>query len=157
MKKFLLFLTSFFIGLAVFILVIRKIGWRNIIQALSLFNSLGGVAILIVTCLIYLVSIWKWRFVFKTQGYNLPKFSLGKIWIAGFTIRYLTPIALVGGEAFRIYSIKKFFSIPWEKNIAATFIDKLLSLSIFSLILILGIFSFFLLADFPPGVCKYQF
>ena len=151
MKKILLFLTSLFVGLFIFVLVVGKIGLRNVIQSLSLFKGLGGVAIFIITCLIVLLSIWKWKFIFKTQGYNLSIFTLGKIWTAGFTIRYLTPLALLGGEAFRMYSVKKIFSLPWEKSIAATLIDKLLSLSIFLLFLIFGIFSFFLLAGFPHG------
>ena len=149
MKRFLLFLASLFIGLIVFILVIGKVGLKSISQVFSLFSGLEGLAIVITTCLICLISIWQWKFILKTQGYNLSKFNLGKIWLAGFAIKYLTPVAFLGAETFKIYSIKKKFSIPWEKSIAAALIEKLLSGSIFLLFSILGIFSFFLLAGFP--------
>ncbi len=149
MKKVLLFVFSFFVGLTVFILVIGRVGIKSVSQAFSLFSGLGGLAIFITTCLIYLVAIWQWKFILKAQGYNLSQFELGKIWLAGFTIRYLTPFAFFGGEAFKIYSIKKLFSVPWEKSIAATFIEKLLSGSIFLLFSIVGIVSFFLLTDVP--------
>ena len=149
MKKFLVFLASLFIGIVIFVFVIGKVGLKSIIQSFSLFSGQGGLAIIITTGLICLVSIWQWKFILKTQGYNLSKFNLGKIWVAGFTIRYLTPATFLGGETFKIYSIKKKFSIPWEKSIAATLIEKLLSGSIFLLFSILGIFSFFLLVGFP--------
>ncbi len=150
MKKILLFLASFIFGIVVFVLVIKEVGFRNIKEALSLFSSLDGLAIFIITCLISLVGILKWRFVLKSQGYNFSFIALGKIWFSTFTISYLTPISLLGGEPYMIYSLKKHFPISWDKNIASVITDKLLDLSIFLLFMILGILSFFFLAGLPP-------
>ena len=150
LKKILLFLISLVFGLAVFILVIREVGFKNIKQAFSLFSYLEGAAIIIVSFLISFLNILRWKYILKSQGYNIPIFNLAKVWFAGFSVNYLTPVAALGGEPFKIYSIKKIFSVDWEKGIASIFIEKLLGGVFYFLYLTFGVLSFFLLIGFPP-------
>jgi uncharacterized protein (TIRG00374 family) len=150
MKKFLIFLLSFLTGLGIFIWVIKWVGWQEIKKPLFALSGYQGIAILILTILIWSVGLWKWKFILKSQGYNLPTLSLGEIFFASYTITYLlTPTAVFGGEAFRVYATKKKFSLPWEKNLAAIAIERLLSSSILLIFLILGTISFLFLAS-PP-------
>lgn len=147
MRRILIFLLSFIIGILLFVWVIRWVGWKEIKEILSAFSGWEGVAILGITFLIWAVGVWKHKFIYKSQGYNLPAFSLGEILLASFAITYLFPTSYFGGEAFKLYGIKKKFSLPWDKNITAFTIEKLVSLSVILLFLVVGVISFFLLAS----------
>lgn len=150
MKKILLFLISLFIGLAVLGLVSSQVGIEKISQALSLFPNYGLALVILLAVLIALVGIWRWKFILKKQGYDLPFLKLGPIWTAGFAITFLTPIAILGGEVFMIYSLRKLFSISWEKSISSVFINRILDATIFFPLLLLGILIFPTLTGFLP-------
>lgn len=150
MRKILLFLISLVVGLAVLGLVSSQIGIGKIGQALSLFPNQGLILIVGLVALIVLVGVWRWKFILKTQGYNLSFSKLGPIWTAGYAITYLTPIAILGGEVFMIYSLRKIFSLPWEKSISSVFINRILDATIFFPLLILGILIFPTLTGFLP-------
>lgn len=149
MKKVLLFLFSSLIGLGLFFLVVEWVGWEEIKEVLFAFSGWKGIVILMITLLTWLVGVWKYKFVFKSQGYNLPVLKLGEVLFAAFAINYLFPVTYLGGESFKLYALKKKFSLPWEKNLPAFIIEKLLTLSIFLLFLIIGAVSFFFLAELP--------
>lgn len=146
-KKVLVFLFSFVIGLGLFLLVVKWVGWEEIKETLFAFSGWKGIAILGITLLIWLVGIWKYKFIFKSQGYNFSVRSLGEILFASFAIAYLFPTTYFGGEVFKFYAIKKKFSLPWKKNLAAIAIEKLVSLSILLLFLVVGAVSFLLLSN----------
>jgi len=152
MKKVLLFLIAFFIGLALFIWVLRMVGWSDIRKILLSFTGYQGLIILFLTLLIWLVGFWKWQFVLSSQGCNFSKRTLLQITFAGNAVTYLlTPTAIFGGEGFRMYSLRKKSSVPWENNIAAIIIEKLLSASIAWLFLIVGLLSFIFLNQSLSG------
>lgn len=149
MRKVLVFLFFFIIGLGLFFLVIKWVGWKEIKEVLFAFSGWKGAIILGITLLTWLAGVWKYKFIFKSQGYNLPTLALGEILFATFAITYLFPTTYFGGETFKIYAVRKKFSLPWKKNIAATAIEKLLSMSIILLFLIIGAVSFLFLSNLP--------
>ncbi len=151
MKKILIFVVSFLIGVGLFFWVIKWVGWKEIKEILFTFSGYKGLVIIGITLLIWLVEIWRWKFIFKSQGYNLSVFSLGEILFASFAISYLFPTSFLGGEAFKIYAIKKKFSLNWEKNLTVNTIEKLLYISILLLFLISGAISFLFLTNRPLG------
>lgn len=143
MKKVLFFLISFFVGTGLFVLVLNTIGWQEVEKILLSFTGCQTLAILFLTLLIWLTTFWKWQFILKSQGCDVPKKSLLQIIFASNAVTYLlTPTAIFGGEGFRIYALRKKTSIPWEKNIAAVIIEKLLSISVILIFLIVGLLSF---------------
>lgn len=146
MKKVLVFLFLFVIGLGLFFLVIEPVEWEEIKEILFAFSSWKGIAILGITLLIWLARVWKYKFIFKFQGYNFSAWSLGEILFASFAITYLFPTSYFGGMAFKFYAIRKKFSLPWKKILAATTIEKLVSLNILLLFLVTGTVSFLLLS-----------
>ena len=150
MKKILIFLFSLIVGSIIFGLVMDKIGWKSLVLTLSTFNGLGGFVVILLTFLMALVGILRWHFILKTQGYNLSFWGLTQIWIAGFAISYVTPVALYGGEVFRSYSLKKKYDIPWHKNIASIVVETLLEATFLLQFLVFGLLSFFVLFGFPP-------
>ena len=149
MKKILVFLFSFVIGLGLFFLVVEWVGWKEIKEILFAFSGWKGSVILGITLLIWLINIWKYKFIFKSQGYNFSVWSLGEILFASFAVAYLFPTAYFGGEAFKAYAIKKKFFLSWKISLAIIAIEKLLSASVIFLFLVAGAVSFLLLSNSP--------
>ena len=143
MKKILKFLLFLAVGLAVFFVVMQRVGLHNIKQALSLLFSVEGLVILFLTFLFALLGIVKWRIIFKEQGHNFSLKQLSPLWLLGFAMSYLTPFSLFGGEIFRMYFTKKKFPhLKWKEPMASVACDKLLDATIFFIFLVVGLIAF---------------
>lgn len=141
-RNLILILISFLIACALFYFVSDRVGAEEIWHAFFSFSPAGIFWILILTIIFILLGAWRWQLILKDRG---DKFSLKDITsslIAGFGISYFTPFAVLGGEAFRGYYLKKKFSFSWSKGIISIFIDKIFEMSVFFLIIILGILCF---------------
>lgn len=150
MRKLFLFLISLVVGLAIFSFATSQVGLKEIEEAFNLFPSQGIILILGLTALVTLTCVWRLKFILKTQGHNLPFIKLAEIWVVGFAISYLTPIAIFGGEVLMIYLLRKEFNLSWEKSSASVFIHKVLDATIFFPFLIIGLFTFpILVGGFP--------
>jgi len=146
MKKFFFFLISLLIGIGLFLWILNMVGWQEVRKILFNFSGRNSLIVLFLTISIWLVGLWKWKFVLGSQGCKYPLFSLLQIAFASNAVTYLlTPTALFGGEGFRVYALRKKFSTPWDKNLAAVIIEKLLSASMALVFLILGLLSFLFL------------
>lgn len=173
MKKIFLLLLSFCIGLALFIWILRTVGWQEIKNSFLVFSGFQGMLILFLTFLTALIGTWKLREILKSQGAEVPFRNVWRAYLAGFSIRFLMPIIVVGAELFQGYAFKKENSVPWSQGMAAIIIDRILELTVnlavvfsgglffFSIIglsslkLIMisgGLFSFFLV-----GICFFYF
>jgi len=143
MEKFIKFLLFLAVGLAVFFLVMQKVGSENINQAFTLFFSVNGLVILFLTFLFAFLGIVKWQLILKFFGHKFSLKQLSPLWLLGFAISYVTPFSLFGGEVFRIYFTKKKFpELKWEKPMASVAVDRLLDATVFFLFLIAGLISF---------------
>jgi len=145
-------LISLFVGVVIFLILLEVIGRENVLKAVSLLFSLQGLVLVFITVLAALVNIFKWRFVLKSQGNEFSFQDVAGVWMVGFALTYLTPIAVVGGEAARIFIMrKKFPSLPLSRNIASVGIDKVLDVTIFLLFLLAGLWAFSFYGWFPDS------
>lgn len=152
MKRFLRFFIFFFIGSAVFLIVLNKIGFGHFNQAMGLFLSWQGLVIILFALLFVFLGVLKWKFILKSQGYVFSFRQLSPLWLICFSISYLTPFAILGGEIFRIYfTQKKLPQLPREKNISSVAIDKLLDTTVFFVFLIIGVLVFSFYGRFPTS------
>lgn len=143
MGKFLKFGLSFLIGLAVFLIVLMKIGREAVLRALGLFFSLEGLAVLLITFLLILISTIKWRLILKHQEEQFTTKQLLPLALIGTAMCYLTPFAVFGGEIFRIYFLnKKHPKLSQEKAFSSVAIDRLLEITMFFVFLIIGLLAF---------------
>ena len=149
MKKVLSFLITLIVGVLIFGVIMRIVGLKRIQEALFLFLSFKGLVIVLLTFVIAVISILRWKLILQSQGFNLPTKELGKVWSIGFALSFLTPVALFGGEAFRTYLTKKKFNLSWEKSAASVAIDKILDGTLFLMFLIVGILAFLFYGYFP--------
>lgn len=118
-------------------------------KPLSLLRHWQALAILFLTLLIALIHIWRWHYIFEGRGQKFGLKELAGLWLAGFAISYLTPIALMGGEAFMALALRKKFSLSWQRSIASVLVLKILNLSIILIFMIFGLLAFLVLVGLP--------
>ncbi|TFB08156.1 flippase-like domain-containing protein [Candidatus Atribacteria bacterium MT.SAG.1] len=151
MKNLFKLLAASSIGLLIFLFVMRIVGWSKINEAIVLFSGFRGLIIVLLTFFIATVSCLNWKLILRSQGFNVSIKELIKLWLAGFSISYLTPFAFLGGEVLQIYFLNKKFNISWEKSTASVLIRKILSATFFLLFLVTGVLSFYFYGYFPSG------
>jgi uncharacterized protein (TIRG00374 family) len=126
MKKLLLFLISFFIGLALFFWVSTAVGWTEIKNSFLVFTGWQGLVILFLSFVSAIIGAWKWQEVLKETGGRLNFKEVWRIYLASFAIRFLAPIVIMGAEIFQGYILKKKNNISWSGGVAAVIIDRIL-------------------------------
>ena len=149
MKKFLLFLLSLTIGTALFIWIFRMVGWQKIGNVFLVFTGWQGIIILILSFLTALIGAWKWAEALKETGAKVPFQDVWRAHLAGFSIRFLAPIIVVGGEFFQGYILKKKNSVPWSQGMASIIIDRILEWTVNLIIVFLGGLFFLSIIGFP--------
>ncbi len=151
MKKILRFLATLSIGLTVFFILLQKIGWSSVEEAIFLFLSWQGVIVVLLTFLFAFISIIRWRFIIKKQGKEISFWDTTKFWFSGFAMSYFTPVAFMGGEAARVVALRKIKKFSWKESIVSVGIDKIFDGTIFLIFLLIGIVVFSILADFSSS------
>jgi hypothetical protein len=142
MKKVLLFLVFLFIGIALFVWVVKAVGWKEIKLVFISFSIWKGTVIFILTILAALVRTWRWKIILKSQGYDIPSREVAEYYLSGLSISFLVPMVILGGEVFRCYDLKEKYSLPWVKSIASVIIDRILELTVSAIVIISGLFFF---------------
>ncbi len=147
MRKFFLFLISLLIGSAIFVLIIKNIGWEKIELVFRVFSVKSGIVIFLLTILAVLVRAWRWKTILKSQGFNIPVFKVLEYYLSGNAITFFLPMVIFGGEIFRGYDLKEKYNMPWPKSIASVVIDRILELTIYTVAIILGLVFFIVYAN----------
>jgi len=150
MKKLLLFLISLLVGIGLFIWIGRIVGWQEIKNAFLVFTGWKGLVILLLTMLIALVGNWKWKEILKGEGVKISFKNLFNPYLAGFSVMFLAPVMLLGGEIFRGYVLKERNQIPWSKGMASIFIDRILEWTANLVVIFFGVLIFLLIIGLPP-------
>ena len=150
MKKVLLLLFSFIIGIALFVWIAKIVGLGEIKKAFLVFTGWQGLVILGLTLLMALIGNWKWREILKGGGTNVSFMSLFNVYLAGFSIMFLAPILLWGGEVFRSYILKERNNVPWTKGMASVIIDRFMEWTANLAVIFFGGLFFLLIIGFPP-------
>lgn len=150
MRKILLFFTSLFIGIGLLVWIIRFIGWKEIESAFLVFTGWHGIIILLLTALMLFIGMWKWKVILKSQGYDLSNRNLTAPYLTGFSLVYLFPMVIFGGEIFKGYILKEKFSVPWKNGITSIIIDKIIETTSFLIAMFAGLAFFLLKIGLPP-------
>jgi len=149
-KSIIYLLVALLVGFLIFALVMKAVGWQRVVEALTLFLGLEGLAVFLLTLLSAFLSIWSWRVILEKLTGRRKFKDIGKIWFAGFTFTYLlTPIAIVGGEPVRVYLAKKLYSLDTKTSFSSIAVDRIFEWALFLIFTIGGIFAFLFYGDFP--------
>lgn len=150
MKKLLLLFFSFLLGIIIFVWILKIVGWQEIKNAFLVFSGWQGGVIFGLTLLMMSVGMWKWREILKGEGIEIRFRGLINPYLAGFSVMFLAPILLWGGEFFRSYILKERNSVPWAKGMASVVIDRILEWTVNLSVIIVGGIFFLLSIGLPP-------
>ncbi len=139
MKKGAIFVISLLLGLLVAFAIYQHIGFEQVFKKLTLFNGWQLIALFSFTALRVLVWILKWRLILKKfECKDMPFLKLAASRVAEIAVSYTTPGVYWGGEAIRIFSLKKHHKVSVTKATTTVLLDRLFDLFGFSLFLAIG-------------------
>ncbi len=149
MKKIIKFFTALIFGLIIFYLIVRRAGIGTLQQSIVFLFSRFGLLILLITLLIAVVSVFRWKVILSCQGVDRKFFDLAGIWTIGFCLDYVTPVSFMGGEAIRIYLSGKMLEMDWEDSFSSVITDKILDATFHLIFIIVGVIAFLRFGNFP--------
>lgn len=146
-KELLKFLVLFIIGIAILGLIFYWVGFEEILTSLSEMNTyyFGLVTILILGGSFFWAM--RWGLYVKRAKPKIEKKDLVEMTLIGQAINNLTPIVKMGGEAARVYLLKKNHKIKAKDGFASVASDLTMEfiidvfVVIFAMILLLIFFS----------------
>jgi len=145
MKKSSLAIISLFLGALLLVLVFRQVNWVEIKTALFLFPKSALILVFMINFLaIFIVGSYRWQIILKSQKCSISFWKLMRAKMAGFTMSYVTPTALIAGEPVRAYMIKEESQCGWERSSASVIVDQMIYILCLLCVIIIG---FVFLAD----------
>ncbi len=157
MKK-IAFSISLVVGFLLFAFAILQAGIDNVVKAILLFPA----HIIIIAFFVNFIAVCgigslRWKIIIKSQNHREISFlKVFKAKLAGFSISYITPSILIGGEPVRAYILKEESNYGWEKSFASVIIDE--AIYFFTLFLFMTIGFLFLADHFSlPRSISYGF
>lgn len=141
---------SLILGVVIFLQLGRVIGWGEIGKAFAVFTGWQGLVIILLSFLVAAIGNWRWKEILKDSGINVPFYTLFKIYLGGYSMMYLIPIIIWGGEAFRVYGLTKEKNIPWKKTFASVIIERILEWTVNIVVIFLGLAFFLYNVYLPP-------
>lgn len=143
-KKTLLIL-SLAVGVVLFILAFQQAGFEKIQETLVLFPKKTLLTLFLVnSAAAILIGGYRWYVIFRSQGCHISFWKIIQAKFVGFSVSYITPAALVGGEPVRAYMVKEGSDCGWEKAFASVIIDQII---FFMTLFLLMVLSFILLLE----------
>jgi len=150
MKKLFLLILSLLVGLALFVWILKMVGWQAIKDALMVFTGWQGLIILGLTVLMMILGTWKWKEILRGMGEDVPFKGLFGPYLAGFATMFLAPILVWGGEFFRSYVLKSREEITFTKGMASVIVDRILEWTVNLTVIFFGSLFFLLTIGLPP-------
>jgi len=149
-KQKLLFCFSLILGIVIFIWLGKFIGWEEIGKAFAVFTGWQGLVIIFLSFLVAAIGNWRWKEILKDSGINISFNKLFKIYLGGYSMMYLMPILIWGGEAFRVYGVTKESNVSWKKTFASVIIERILEWTINIVVIFIGLAFFLYNVYLPP-------
>ncbi len=140
MRNLIKFIIAFVVGASLFYFVVKETGADAIWAAISLFWGKEGLLILAITLIVAIFGAMRWKSILKTQGENVSFFLTIRYLVKGFTVDFLTPFSLFGGEMVRIFLMQEKVGI--RKSAFSAITDKILDVTTHFFFLVPGIILF---------------
>src|SRR4030042_758613 len=138
LKKIFLFLFSLIVGVVLFFIVLNAVGWQEVKEALRIFTGWHGLLIILLSFLVVVIGTWRWKAILEDLGVQMPMKRLFGPYLAGFSLMFLVPVLIWGGETFRSYALKQEHLISWPKGMASVIIDRILEWTVNLLVIFAG-------------------
>lgn len=154
MKNIVKSLFALFVGALLFYFIVRETGFNAVLDAASLFLGIEGLMIIILTLLIVFIGVLRWRVILLSEGKDVSIILTARYLIKGFTVDYLTPFSLFGGEAVRVFLMEKEVGI--KSSAFSSITDKIIDVTVHVFFLLSGILLFlFYTTNLNKGILFY--
>ena len=151
MKERLEFLILSIIGLIIFIGVVLKVGFLNIVKVFLLGKWIYLLIYLGISLLIILTLVMRLKIILLSIKKDIPIKNLLKIHCSGFAYGYLSPIPLSGGEGIKAMLLKK-EGVNYKEGFAAVIIDRSINEAITIIFSIIGLFLLITYLSLPMSI-----
>jgi uncharacterized protein (TIRG00374 family) len=149
-KQKILLIFSFVLGLGIFLWFGKIVGWSEIGKALKVFTGWEGLVIVLLSFLVAFLGALRWKEILKDCGVKTSFVNLFKIYLGGYSMMYLFPILVWGGEIYRMYGLTSEKHVDWRKTTASVVIERILEWTINILFIFLGLAYFIYNVYLPP-------
>ena len=143
LKRVVIFLISLAIGLAAFSLVGGEIHWSVVWTSLTKIQWWQGLILFLLLFSSIALTSWSWQIILEEEGKKVNPYSLLQILIVGFSLSYLTPLSLVGGEALKAYLVHEKLKVSWRKGIVSIILQEIINFFVVVVLIIAGLAVFF--------------
>ena len=126
MKGKISFLISLILGCVVFGYALKKVdlaSLKSVWQALNL-KTIG--LVLVAYFVAFILAILRWRIFIKKQGVQVSFKQIVLARLVGNAFNYLTPIALAGGESFKVLVAAEEHKESYKKITATVVVEELI-------------------------------
>lgn len=147
LNKTLFFSITLIVGGLLFIAIIEKVGFRNIISTILTFQLQHFILLVILSMVAALISTIRWKIILDAAGNPIP---FKKVFVArmiGGAVNYLTPSGLVLGEPFKAMVLSAKTGLRMGSAMASIIIEGSIYLSTSFVFIIIGILAFFSYSD----------
>lgn len=158
MVKILLVSASLISGLVMFAAVVFFVGVEEIGKGLLEFAPLGAIPLVGLTMIGHVLNTIWWRSILGKIGIIIPFIPLLKIELVGYAGSYITPVALIGGEAVRGYILREQYGVSWSKSVASMGIEKMIEASVLISTIFTGAILFLMqsgISSLPKGILAF--
>jgi uncharacterized protein (TIRG00374 family) len=138
------------IGFLIFIFVFKVIDFGSLIENLKQFSIFPFIAYAIVSLFMMMAGVYRWEVILRAHNAKINFWTLFSYKLSGFSLCYITPGALVGGEALRAYLLKR-NNVKLTVGASSVIIDKFFDLAIaafFTSIGLIAVISFFKISNY---------
>jgi uncharacterized protein (TIRG00374 family) len=153
-KKKAAILLTFVLGFILFFVVLNLVDIGELFQHFREFSIFAFLAFMLMSFFRFLIIAYRWKVVLGAHGSKISIWSLLSYRLAGFSVSYLTPGALIGGEALRAYLLKR-EDLKLTKAASSVIIDKFFDLAVYLLFASVGIIiviSFFRINNYSKAI-----
>lgn len=143
-KAIAIVVLSIALGIGVLLLFV----WGDIPNMVHVMVNANPMLILLAIGLFFTeIALWagKWGMALNANG-HCPGF--GSLYVISSGSQFftnITPFSKVGGEPFRVYSIKKIHHVPYEAGLSSVLIDDLMNIPPFTIFFLSGLILWFTL------------
>lgn len=113
------------LGLGLLWLVLRRVEWFELRQALAVLDPLRLLPLVGINVLILIAFNVRWWLFLRAQGYAPPFWALFRYRLAAFGVSYFTPGPHTGGEPLQILLVQRKHNVPTDAALAAVALDKI--------------------------------
>jgi len=133
-------------------LVLRRIGFRNILQAIRRTDTASIVSAAMLFLTVFVLWCFRWLHILR-PGAGMNLINVFPVYMAGVFFNIITPGARVGGEPVRAYYMSRVFGGEKSRYLGTILADKLGYATVFLGFLILSVF---FVVGFVPLAVPYK-